>query len=420
MSKPKVIFLSDAEAFYASVEKSENPEYKNKPLVVAGSIERRSGIVLAACPIAKSFGITTEQRLGEAVARCPELVVVQPRMQRYIDVSMTINRIYQSYTDLVEIFSVDESFLDLSGSLHLFGTPQEIAKRIQTQVKAETGVYVRIGISSNKVLAKMANNYAKKEEEGIYTLMPDQLKDTLWTLPIDKMYMVGSRMTQHFKSMGLYTIGDVANTPIDKLKSMMRSRMGKQSDLNAQMYFNIANGIDYSLVTPETHSGVPKSISSGTTLPKDYKYIDEIRIILLEQAERVCQRARMQGYMGHVVSVDCIGADYDFPSGFSRREKMVDPTNITNQVYHAAVTLFLKHWNGQPVRKIGVGLSELSSDKEYQISIFDTKREKLMALEKVTDTIKHKYGEATILRAASIVPSGQALHHAQKIGGHYK
>lgn len=421
MSPNKVIMLADCQSFYASVEKSEHPEYRDLPLVVAGDPERRSGIILAACPIAKSFGVTTAERLGDSLAKCPNLVIIKPRMQLYIDISMTITRIYQAYTDLVEPYSIDEQFLDVTGSLHLYGSPEELAHHIQTRIQAELGIYTRFGIAENKMLAKTAcDNYAKKNGSGIYILTKENLPETLWTLPISKMFMVGSRMTRHFQFMGLETIGKLAATPLDKLKLMMRRKLGKNSDINAELYWNIANGIDNSPVTPGTHEVAPKAVGHMMTLPRDYGKLEEIKVVLLELTELVCQRCRGKGYMGHVVSVGLMGADYDRPSGFSRQMKMDDPTNITNQVYRAAIQLVLRHWDGYPVRKVGVSLSQFSQDDEYQLSLFDTKREKTMALEKATDALKRKYGDAVILRAVSITDAGQALHRSEKIGGHYK
>lgn len=157
--------LADCQSFYASVEKAQNPEYTGKPVVVAGDPERRSGIVLAACPLAKAKGVTTAQRLGEAIAQCPDVVIVRPRMAEYIRVSLQISDIYRSYTDLVEPYSIDEQFLDVTGTLHLHGgSPEEMAQSMQRQVLAETGIYCRIGIAENKILAKTAcDNYDQKK-----------------------------------------------------------------------------------------------------------------------------------------------------------------------------------------------------------------------------------------------------------------
>ncbi|MCF2936930.1 DNA polymerase IV [Paenibacillus alkaliterrae] len=421
MSLDRVVMLADCQSFYASVEKAEHPEYRDLPVVVAGDPERRSGIILAACPIAKSFGVTTAERLGDSLAKCPNLVIIRPRMQLYIDISMIITCIYQSYTDLVEPYSIDEQFLDVTGSLHLYGSPEELARIIQARIQEELGIYTRFGISENKALAKTAcDNYAKKNDSGVFVLPKDKLHETLWTLPIANMFMVGSRMTRHFNAMGMETIGKLAETPLEKLKLMMRRKFGKNSDINAELYWRMANGIDDSPVTPGTHEVAPQSVGHMMTLPRDYGKLEEIKVVLLELTELVCQRCRGKGYMGHVVSVGCMGADYDRPTGFSRQMKMDDPTNVTNQVYRAAVELLRRHWDGCPVRKVGVSLSQFSADDEYQLSLFDPHREKTMALERATDAIKRKYGDAIILRAVSITPAGQAGHRSEKIGGHYK
>lgn len=417
----KIIMLADCQSFYASVEKAEHPEYKDLPLAVAGDPARRSGIILAACPIAKSKGVTTAERLGEALAKCPELVIIQPRMQLYIDVSMMITQIYQSYTDLVEPFSIDEQFLDVTGVMRSYGSPEKLAAHIQSKVMAETGIYVRLGIGSTKVIAKMAcDNYAKKNKCGIFTLRESEFADTLWKLPIDKMYMVGGRMTRHFESMGFDTIGKLAATSLETLKVAMRRKFGRNADIDAELYWRIANGIDPSPVTPGTLESEPKSIGHMMTLPRDYHRIDDIKTVLLELTELVCRRSRSLNKMGSVVSVGCMGADYSVPTGFNRQMKMPDPSNITKYVYRYAVQLLQKYWDGLPVRKIGISLSDFRPDSEYQLSLLEPDREKWMALERTTDALKLKYGDTAIIRAVSATTAGQAKDRSQKIGGHFK
>jgi len=413
--------LADCQSFYASVEKFYNHRYEQLPLVVAGDPERRSGIVLAACPLAKAKGVTTAERLGEALAKCPELVVVRPHMEEYIRMSMQISDIYRSFTDLVEPYSIDEQFMDVTGVLHLYdGDYEELALRMQQRVLLLTGIYCRFGIASNKVLAKMAcDNYAKKIGSGVYVLHKAGLADTLWTLPIEKLFMTGNRMTHHFRMMGIETIGELANTPLDRLKIMMRRKLGKNSDINAEMYWRIANGEDDSPVTPETHEAVPESIGHQMTLPWDYGAIGAIKVVLLELSELVAQRCRAQGLMGSVVSIGCQGADFDRPTGFYRQEKLPYPSNATNDLYRCAYRLFERHWRGLPVRKIALGVSGLQSDEAYQL-VMDDHRERYRALERATDRIKEKYGATAIMRAASLTPDGQAQDRARKIGGHYK
>jgi len=409
--KQRVIMLADCQSFYASVEKAKHPEYEGKPLVVAGDPERRSGIVLAACPLAKARGVTTAERLGEALGKCPDLIVAKPRMQEYIEYSLLITRIYESFTDMVEPYSIDEQFLDLTGSPRLFGGPEEAARRIQKQVLEQTGVYVRLGISTNKVLAKMAcDNYAKKHPTGIFRLDPGRLEQTLWQLPVGKMFMIGSRMTAHLNRMGIETIGDLARAPLSRL----RARWG----INGEMIWRIARGCDDSPVTPDTHIG-QKGIGHQMTLPRDYETREELRVVLLELCELVCRRMRAKGKMGRTLAVGCQGADFDRPSGFFRQMTLPYPTQATNDAYRFACELLDRHWDGLPVRKVGVAMTGLQDDREYQLLLFDH-REKYRALERATDRIKDKYGDDSIMRAVSLTEAGQAKDRARKIGGHYK
>ena len=279
--KKRIVMLADCQSFYASVEKAKHPEYADKPVVVAGDPERRSGIVLAACPIAKARGITTAERLGEALAKCPGLIVAKPHMEEYIRYSLQITRIYESFTDLVEPYSIDEQFLDMTGSASLFGGPEEAARLMQKQVLEQTGVYTRFGISSNKTLAKMAcDNYAKKNASGIFGMEPDDLEATLWRLPVNKMFMIGSRMTAHLNRMGIETIGDLARAPLTRL----RERWG----INGEVIWRIANGIDDSPVTPDTHGVGQKGIGHQMTLPRDYGTREELRVILLGINIKIC------------------------------------------------------------------------------------------------------------------------------------
>ncbi len=407
----RVIMLADCQSFYASVEKAAHPEYRHKPLVVSGDPARHSGIILAACPLAKKYGVTTAERLGTALGKCPDLVVVRPRMEEYIRVSLQITELLQSYTDLVEPYSIDEQHLDVTNSLRLFGDPVTIAKHIQQRVMNETGIYTRIGISYCKVISKMAcDNFAKKNKTGIFQLSKKELPAVLWPLPVEQMFMVGSRMARHLYRIGIQTIGDLAQTSLSRL----RSHWG----INGEVLWRIANGIDSSPVTPETHDQ-QKGFGQHMTLPRNYSTLEEIEVVLLELSELVCQRCRARGCMGSVVTVSCQGYDFNRPTGFSRQMKMADPTNVTDEVYKTARTLFRRHWDRHPIRRIGIALTDLVSDAQYQLSLFGD-REKKMALEHTTDSIKNKFGNTAIMRAVSLTEAGQARDRAQKIGGHYK
>lgn len=407
----RTIMLIDMQSFYASVEKASHPEYKDRPLVVAGDPERRSGIILAACPIAKKYGVTTAEALWQALKKCPDLVIMRPRMEKYIETSMHITRILESYSDLVENYSIDELFIDCSGTLHLFGNSfEKMAKSIQDKIMIETGIYARAGIGENKVVAKLCcDMIAKKIDGGIFYLKKDELDKHIWDNPIRDMWGIGSRMEKHLIKMGIRTIGELAKTPIKRL-----SKWG----VNGQVIWRVANGYDDSPVTPNTHSQ-QKVIGNGMTLPRDYREAWEIEVVLLDLVSQVCRRTREKGLMGAVVSMGLGGADWDNPTGFSRQLKMLDPTNVTVDVYAMVKKIFHTHWDKMPVRRLSVALSNLSSSDTYQLSLFDN-TEKKRAIDKVMDDIKDRYGEISILRASSLTPAGQAVDRSAKIGGHYK
>lgn len=411
MNSKRIIFLADMQSFFASIEKAANPELRDKPIVVAGDPERRSGVVLAACPIAKSYGVTTAEALWQAQQKCRQLVVVKPRMETYLRASLQITRIFESFTDLVEPYSIDEQFLDVTGSLALFGDPWQLAEQIRERVRLETGVICRIGIGENKILAKMAcDNFAKKQPRGIFWLKKEELGETLWPLPIDKLFGVGSRMRRHFHRMGVYTIGQLA--------AMTPAVLTRRWGVNGEVLWRTAHGLDESPVSPHAHD-IQKGIGHHMTLPRDYHTAREIKVVLLELCEEVCRRARSKGLMGSVVSVGCRGADLEKGSGFWRQMKLPDATHDALTLYEAACRLFERHWAYTPVRSVGVHLGQLVEDQVFQLSLFENK-ERQRSLAYAIDGIRARYGNAAILRAASLLDAGQARERSRKIGGHYK
>lgn len=415
----RVIMMADMQSFYASVEKARNPKLKNKPVVVAGDPSRRSGIILAACPIAKKNGVKTAEALWQSLQKCPDLVVIQPRMQDYLKVSMRILDIVNQFTDLAEPYSVDELFFDCTGVQSIFGSPEEIAKQIQSKIMIETGVYARVGIGENKTLAKLCTDLiAKKIEGGIFHLNKYELDKHIWHFPASEMWGVGSRMTAHLAKLGIFTIGDLAKTPLHILKQKFRARMGRNSDIQAELLWQVANGMDSSPVTPSTHDG-QKVIGNGMTLPRDYRESWEIEIVLLELTNQVCRRARSKNCLGSVVSVSCMGADWDNMTGFNRQMKLPTASNTSTEVFEVAKEVFKKYWDEQPVRRLGVALSDLSDASVRQLSIFDLDS-KQFKIDSVMDRIKDRFGESSILRASSLTSAGQAMDRAAKIGGHYK
>jgi len=419
MPPERTIFLVDGQSFYASIEKSAHPELQGKPVAV-GDPERRSGIILAACPIAKARGVTTAERVGEALAKCPDLVVVRPRMQTYISYSLLITEIFESITDQVEPYSIDEQFLDVTGSHSSFGSAEEMARLIQTQIKLATGVWSRVGVGPTKILAKMAtDNFAKKRPDGIFRLGPENIAKDLWPLPVHQMFMVASRMTKHFLRMGLPTIGDIARLELGDFKRRMRREMKKQSDIQAEYYWQTARGIDPSPVVADIR-GELKSISHGKALRSHlYRTLEDIETVLLELVVEVCRRSRRHGRMGRVISVAAAETDGERSSGFSRQITLPQPSSLTHEVAAAAHKLFVDHWSGLPVSRLSVALTDLSDDSVFQLTLFED-RAATYRMERATDRIKDRYGSAAVMRASSLLPSGVARERAAQIGGHYR
>lgn len=404
--------LIDMQSFYASVEKAKVPEYRNQPLLVAGDPAKRSGVVLAACPIAKACGVESGAVLWQALQKCPQAIVVKPHMQEYISVSSQITQIVESFTDLVECYSIDEMFADCTSSMHLFAdNPIDLAKQIQEKIYNETGIYARVGISENKILSKLCcDMIAKKIEGGIHYLNKDDLSDFIWKQPIRKMWGIGAKMEKHLNRMGITTIGELAKSPLPRLR--------KKWGVNGEVIWRVANGLDDSQVTVNTHNH-QKEIGNGMTLPRDYTQAWEIEAVLLDLCTEVSRRARQKGLIGSVVSVGISGADFEVRTGFHRQRKLPDPTNLTQEVYDAAKTLFYENWDGLPVRRVGVSISDLSDSNTYQLTFFGNK-DHLRAIDEVMDHIKDRFGEVAILRASSITSAGLAVERAAKIGGHAK
>lgn len=413
MTKQRVIMLADMQSFYASCEKIGRPEWRDKPLVVGGDPQRRAGIVLAACPVAKRYGITTGEWLGTAKQKCPDLIIQPARMQYYLDLSMYITRILYKYSDLVEPYSVDEQWIDVTGSLGLFGSPEHIAKQIQDEIMSSMNIWARIGISYAKIPAKIACDLIAKKAPSGLCYLPDRAayQAAVWPHFIGDMWMVGSRMSRHLLRMNIQTIGDLAALPVTRLKQIW--------GVNGEVLWRIAQGIDESPVAPATFERKQVTYGNGMTLPRDYYLREDIEAVLLELAEITCRRCREDNVMGKTISVYVQGADFDRPSGFSRQATLNDPSNATAHIYAAAKALFERHWNRQPVRKVGLAVSQLQSEEQYQLAIGDT-REAFRQLERATDEIKDRYGEDAILRAVSLTEAGQARRRARLIGGHGK
>lgn len=405
----RIIFLVDMQAFYASVEKVRQPHLQDKPVIVAGDPKQRSGIVLAACPIAKSHGVKTAEPIWESKAKCPDLHIVQPHMGLYLTLSFQITKLFEQFSDLVEVYSVDEQFIDVTHTVHLFGSKEEMAKQIQNEIFDTLGIKARVGIGPNKVLAKMAcDNFAKKNQDGIAELNDDNLTSLLWPLSVDSLFGVGRRMHVHLTKMGLHTIGNLAQYPVKWLK--------KRWGINGEVLWRTANGIDESPVVPRTHQ-TQKAIGHHMTLPRDYHTKKEIYVVISELSEEVARRVRKQNYLGRTVSIHVQSNNFVTRQGFNRQMTLDEPTQLGKVIAQSAKTLFNQHWSGYPIRAVGVNLAQLTQEKGRQLSLFDDPIQEEQ-LARIIDEIKEKHGLTAIMSASSLLEAGQARVRATKIGGH--
>ncbi len=412
MIKAKIIMLADMESFYASVEIVKNPSLREKPVAVCGDPEKRQGIVLAANKQAKAYGIKTGMLARDCVRLCPDITLVRPHMQNYIDMSLKITKIFETFTDRVFPYSIDEQFLDMTGCEGLFGSAEEMAKLVIKKVWGETGINCRIGIGENLLQAKMAcDRFAKKNRQGFFRLSHRNYTELTWPLPVRDLFGVGARMERNFFNIGIRTIGDLALFPKEEIKR----RWGVSGEV---LWFN-ANGIDYATVeTPTVGKNSCKSVGHSITLPRDYSYKKEIEVVLLEITEEVCRRARTLGKAGRVVNLYCQGADFNSTAGgFSRQVKMFEATAITLDVYSYVLKLFYTYWDRRPIRKLGLSLSGLVDSDKIQLSLVEEKEKKL-ALSKTMDSIRHRYGLTSLFRLSSLTQGGLLFERASKIGGH--
>ncbi|PSL40819.1 DNA polymerase-4/DNA polymerase V [Salsuginibacillus halophilus] len=409
----RAILLLDMQSFYAMVEKRDRPELWHHPVVVAGDPEIRTGVILAACPEAKRWGVKTAETLRDAETKCPNLTVIRPRMQHYIDTAVEITSIMQQFTDLVEPYSIDETFADITHLTRGVHLPETIARRMQARIETATAVPVRIGIASTKVLAKMAcDHFAKPDPIGIFHLYDEEVSRQLWPLPIGDMFGVGKRMNHHLRRIGIRTIGQLANYPLEELT--------RRWGINGEVLWRTAWGQDDAPVDPDTHVE-RKAIGHHMTLPRDYQTWEEIKVIIRELSEEVAARTRSERCIGTVIHASLHGHDHEgLPAGFHRQLTLEEATADGRTIADAALTLCARFWESTAVRSAGVTLSSLAPDDAKQLSLFHTFDEDREALNATTDKICERYGEGALFYAASLTRAGQARLRSQKIGGHYK
>lgn len=388
----KDILHCDLNGFFASVECVKNPELKKVPMAVCGDPDKRHGIILAKNELAKKYNVVTAETIYSAKKKCPNLVLVQGNYADYKKYSKLVNEIYLKYTEKVEPFSIDESFLDITESKKLFGTPYEIAYKIKEEVKHTLGLTISVGVSFNKILAKMGSDM--KKPDAITVLNKDNYKKILYPLPVGDLLFVGKSTCNTLKNMRIYTIGDLANYDVNKLTK----KLGKLG----MMIHNYANGIDSDKVEVYGTKHDPKSISKGITLPEDVINIDELIIIVREICSYISMSLRNKKMKCSVVTVSI--KDNLFAT--VNRQKQIFKTDLFQEISSVAINILKENYiEGKRVRAITVGVSGLeSSNDEVQLDLFNMcesvnkskQKQKLEIATKALDDIKLKYGKDKI------------------------
>ena len=386
----RTILHVDANCFYASVECLYNSHIQNKPVAVVGDVEKRHGIVLTANYIAKrKFGVKTGDVVWEAKRKCPNLVIRQSNMPLYIKVSKRMNQILLRYSDMVEAFGIDESWIDVTNSRQIFGSGMEIAQRISEEVKKEIGITVSIGVSFNKVFSKLGSDY--KKPDAITEITRDNFKEIVWPLPISDLLFVGRQTTKKLILKNIRTIGDIANANPEHLKTWL----GKWGGI----LYDFANGKDEDPVLKFNEANAIKSIGNSMTAYRDLENEEDVKMLLFVLADSVARRLREQGLYAGVVSVTVKNNKL---ISFSKQVKLSEPTNLSKEIAQYALGLFAESYNWyNPVRALGIAVSDLSGKREFsQVSIYndEEKKDALLRLEETQDELKKRFGSFCVQR----------------------
>ena len=383
----RIILHSDCNCFYASVECALNPALKGKPVAVSGNPEKRHGIILTKSEEAKKFGVKTGETIWQAKKKCPQLITLPTNFSKYVEYSKRVKEIYYKYTDMVESFGLDEAWLDVTGSTKLFGNGYEIAQQIRNRIKKELDITVSIGVSYNKIFAKLGSDY--KKPDAVTLINKSNYKHLVWSLPAEDLLYVGSATKKKLNSLGIFTIGQIANTPADILKK----NLGKWG----QMLHSFANGNDTSTVALYGETSPVKSIGNSTTSPRDLKDITDVKIIMGVLADSVTRRMREQGLSCMLVSITVRDSKL---YSFTRQKKLLSYTDITSEILNTALALFKENYSWKnPIRSLGLSVSELTcKDSGTQLSLFEDNKKRLRqeSLDKTTDALKNRFGNFII------------------------
>ena len=377
------------------------PDLREIPSVVGGDPKKRTGIVVAKSIPAKKYGIQTGEPMAMALRKCPNLVVVPSDFRLYTENSLAFKAICRDYAPVVESFSIDEVFLDMTGTSLIYPDPIATAHEIKDKIHAELGFTVNVGISTNKLLAKMASDFEKPDK--VHTLFPEEIPVKMWPLPIRDLLFLGKASEKRLQDFGIHTIGELAREKESAIQALLGEKTGHQ-------LYQYARGIDNSPVLAQAEES--KGFSVEKTFNDDIVSVEQVLPILLEQCDIVATRMRRKGKKCSCISVTFRTLDF---KNRSHQTSLSSATHVTDEIYENARRLFLEFWKGQPLRLIGVALTGLTDESFEQMSLFEDtkKKEQRQKLDAALDAIRMKFGNDKITRA-SIMNSNTGMGRKAK------
>ncbi|MCU6726557.1 DNA polymerase IV [uncultured Clostridium sp.] len=402
----RLIFHVDVNSAFLSWEAAKRvkqglPDLREIPSCIGGDPKKRTGIVVAKSIPAKKYGIQTGEPMGMALQKCPDLVCVPSDFALYDRCSKAFKSICASYAPVMESFSIDEVFLDMTGTGQIYPDPVVTACEIKDRIYRELGFTVNVGISTNKLLAKMASDFEKPNK--VHSLYPEEVPQKMWPLPVRDLLFLGKASEKKLVQNGIRTIGDLARANEKEIQMLLGEKAGHQLYLSA-------NGIDDSPVKAQREEA--KGISVETTFDEDIVSYEQIFPILLSQCDIVAARMRREGKKCNCVAVSFRTLEF---KNKSHQRKLDNPTDVTNEIYQNVRQLFQESWSGQPLRLIGVALTGLTEDDFIQMSLFEDpkKREQQKKLDEAMDNIRKKFGNDKISRASTMNVSGRIARKAK-------
>lgn len=397
----RLIFHIDVNSAFLSWESARRvkqglQDLRDIPACIGGDPKKRTGIVVAKSIPAKKYGIQTGEPMAMAIRKCPELVIVKSDFELYIKCFRAFKEICASYAPVMESFSIDEVFLDMTGTSLIYPDPIQTAHEIKDKIKNELGFTVNVGISTNKLLAKMASDFEKPDK--VHTLFPNEIPVKMWPLPVRDLLFLGKASEKKLTEAGMYTIGDMAHARETEIQVLLGKKAGHQ-------LYRYACGIDDSPVKAQPEEA--KGFSVETTFNDDIVSVDQVLPILLEQCDVVATRMRRKGKK--CISVSVTFRTLDFKNK-SHQTTLPNATDTTDEIYKKAKKLFTESWKGEPLRLIGVALTNLTDESFEQLSLFEynEKKERNRKLDATMDAIRQKFGNDKITRA-SIMNSNSGI-----------